>query len=808
MSDPPSDDNTRLPSMPSRMSLTSDEVNYLIFRYLQESGFVHSAFSFAHESMLSRTSLRAVDRSLPPGALIAFLQKGLQYIGIEETLLQQEQLQEERISADTALSELADFTLLSPATLSALSRPNPPIQLNVSPAAAAAVIRARLENEMMLQPNSLTLAQQQETANFTRQAIAAQAAAQMVSLQQQLLLGSAHHNHSYDNGQSSGLGADQQQNSLSAQQQRALEILSLQQSSQLPQQPLAEAANLQLIGAAATSLANNLNNKRATSGAKRGPKRQKKTKSDPGADGNSSSLVPARRTSLESSSARSEGEDGEDEVEDIGEESEALQRIEAAPPLSPRQANDSTATLSVPTAMEIDDDNDEQQDANKSMSTNSRHGVLQPSLSSSGMPGLVNGESENYQQHNHHSVDNTGNGSVVIEVDSQIGSAMTRSGPSEADPEDQVTAANNDEILLLQMHESEVFMCAWNPVFTSLIATGSGDASARIWEMSGGKAKAGLKTVKLLPHGTDASDKKNKDVTTLEWSMNGEYLATGSYDGIARVWSRNGALLHTLRKHTGPIFSLKWNKAGNYLLSGSYDTTAIVWDVSEEKQDPVIQQFTDHEAPALDVDWRDNDTFATCSTDKTVHIHRVGSSTPLKIYRGHNDEVNAVKWDPSGVYLASCSDDCTAKVWEVSSDRAEPLYDFTSHRQEIYTVKWSPTGPGSTNPSKRPLLATASFDGTVRLWNISDGSCFAVFSRHRDSVYSVAFSPSGDYLSSGSLAGQMYIWDIAIGQPVKSFKGKGDIFEVAWNKEETRVAACFSSNAVAVIDFDKSLLPS
>jgi transducin (beta)-like 1 len=371
-------------------------------------------------------------------------------------------------------------------------------------------------------------------------------------------------------------------------------------------------------------------------------------------------------------------------------------------------------------------------------------------------------------------------------------------------PDDSLTAASPDEILQLQMHESEVFMCAWNPVFTNLIATGSGDASARIWEMNGGSTRAGIRAVKTLPHGTDPRDKKNKDVTTLEWSSDGQYLATGSYDGVARVWSRSGALLHTLRKHSGPIFSLKWNKRGNYILSGSYDTTAIVWDVSEAKPDPVVQQFTDHEAPALDVDWRDNETFASCSTDKNVHIYRIGEPKPLKVYKGHADEVNAVKWDPSGKYLASCSDDCTAKIWEVENDRPGPLYDFTSHSQEIYTVKWSPTGIGSSNPGMRSLLATASFDGTVRLWNVRDGSCFRIFDRHRDSVYSVAFSPSGEYLASGSLAGQLYIWNIERGIHVKSFKGSGDIFEVAWNKEETMVAACFSSNVVAVVDFDRS----
>ena len=106
------------------------------------------------------------------------------------------------------------------------------------------------------------------------------------------------------------------------------------------------------------------------------------------------------------------------------------------------------------------------------------------------------------------------------------------------------------------------------------------------------------------------------------------------------------------------------------------------------------------------------------------------------------------------------------------------------------------------NPTKPSMLATASFDGSVRLWNIQNGSCIAVLSRHRDSVYSVSFSPSGEYLASGSLAGQLYIWKVQEGKHVKSFKGKGDIFEVAWNVEETRVAACFSSNVVNVIDFN------
>jgi len=377
---------------------------------------------------------------------------------------------------------------------------------------------------------------------------------------------------------------------------------------------------------------------------------------------------------------------------------------------------------------------------------------------------------------------------------------ISRARASEIDREDVVTRASPDEVLYLRKHKSEVFMCAWNPKYTNLIATGSGDASARIWQMGGPDAQSGFVAVRELPHGASPTDRKNKDVTTLEWSSDGNLLATGSYDGVARVWSRTGVLVHTLSQHRGPIFSLKWNNRGNYLLSGSYDQSTIVWDVSGTNG-RVVQQFFDHKAPALDVDWKDDSTFASCSTDQRVLICRVGIEHALRVYEGHEDEVNAVKWDPSGNLLASCSDDYTAKVWNVASDQKEPLHDFKRHKAEIYTLKWSPTGAGSANPHKQKMLATASFDGSVRLWNVDDGTCIRMLGRHHDSVYSVAFSPSGDYLASGSLAGQLYIWDVLKGVHVKSFKEEGDIFEVAWNVEETRVAACFSSSVVTVIDF-------
>jgi transducin (beta)-like 1 len=61
---------------------SSEDVNILVYRYLLESGFTHTAFMFNTEASLSQTAALAAE--VPPGALVAFLAKGLEYVSIEE----------------------------------------------------------------------------------------------------------------------------------------------------------------------------------------------------------------------------------------------------------------------------------------------------------------------------------------------------------------------------------------------------------------------------------------------------------------------------------------------------------------------------------------------------------------------------------------------------------------------------------------------------------------------------------------------------------------------------------------------------
>uniref|UniRef100_A0A674I0T6 F-box-like/WD repeat-containing protein TBL1X n=1 Tax=Terrapene triunguis TaxID=2587831 RepID=A0A674I0T6_9SAUR len=330
---------------------------------------------------------------------------------------------------------------------------------------------------------------------------------------------------------------------------------------------------------------------------------------------------------------------------------------------------------------------------------------------------------------------------------------------------------------VLRGHESEVFICAWNPV-SDLLASGSGDSTARIWNLN--ENSNGGSTQLVLRHciregGHDVPS--NKDVTSLDWNSDGTLLATGSYDGFARIWTEDGNLASTLGQHKGPIFALKWNKKGNYILSAGVDKTTIIWDAHTGE---AKQQFPFHSAPALDVDWQNNTTFASCSTDMCIHVCRLGCDRPVKTFQGHTNEVNAIKWDPSGMLLASCSDDMTLKYW------------CTFVCSTLVSTHLCLT-----------LSCSASFDSTVRLWDVERGVCIHTLTKHQEPVYSVAFSPDGKYLASGSFDKCVHIWNTQSGTLVHSYRGTGGIFEVCWNARGDKVGASASDGSVCVLDLRK-----
>ncbi|SOV01493.1 related to Nuclear receptor co-repressor/HDAC3 complex subunit TBLR1 [Ustilago sp. UG-2017a] len=241
----------------------------------------------------------------------------------------------------------------------------------------------------------------------------------------------------------------------------------------------------------------------------------------------------------------------------------------------------------------------------------------------------------------------------------------------------------DNQITILAGHTGEVFISAWNPTVPNMLASGGGDATVRIWEVpdNAGETPDAPTICKHLPAA------QSKDISTLDWNPDGTLLASGSYDGIVRLWTPQGDLHLVMSMHQGPVISVRWNRKGNMLLTGSADGTIIVWDLNSGKP---RYTFPLHSDSVLDVEWLStadgslkpksssdapppmphglspsvaDNYFATCSADNSINLCKLGEPKPIKSFKGHTDEVNAIRFDPSQTLLASVSDDMTAKIW-------------------------------------------------------------------------------------------------------------------------------------------------
>jgi WD40 repeat protein len=316
-----------------------------------------------------------------------------------------------------------------------------------------------------------------------------------------------------------------------------------------------------------------------------------------------------------------------------------------------------------------------------------------------------------------------------------------------------VTASLDGQVKLLDVvsweeqvsltHDEAVLAVAFGPDGQQ-VATASG-TTAYVWDVA-----SGTTVQQFEGHGTL--------VRSLAFHPQATRLATASMDGTVQVWEReSGKSLFSFDAHTDSIWSVVFDPQGNYIATASADGTVRVWDATSGNNHFTLLNQYPAALTSVDVGL-DGTLVATAGKDGMVKLWDAETGEQVAVFRFHQ-AVTAVWLSTDGTSLAVGTADGTVRLWDVvlsnegmlERDSGSERLRLDGHARAVTDMKVHPDGL---------YLATASADGSVRLWNMTDGHEIDHLSRHVQRVNEVCFSPDGSLLATASSDGKVMVWDV------------------------------------------------
>jgi len=336
------------------------------------------------------------------------------------------------------------------------------------------------------------------------------------------------------------------------------------------------------------------------------------------------------------------------------------------------------------------------------------------------------------------------------------------------------------ELNRLQGHKASVTSIDFIPD-GQILASASEDGIVRLWDLEGNLIKTitvwdGSCKLLDISFSSDGqilavadewnvallslSDSKLRELTelaaqsisyhpeTVTFSPNDLLLASTNVRGTVKLRKLNSDEVQTFQGRN--VRAVSFSPDGQLLACATWETLEL-WNLDGIIQKTLIRQ---RGLNIKSVCFSPNDQRLAAVSWKSVFIWSLDNSDP-QIYE-HSYTLNNVSFSPDGQMFASASSDGTIKLWNLDGDE---IQTFRGHCTEINKISFSPDGQ---------VLASAGQDGTVRFWSLKSKK-LPILRGHSKGINKISFSPDGQMLASASDDGTVKIWNLD-GSESKTFQ--------------------------------------
>ena len=214
---------------------------------------------------------------------------------------------------------------------------------------------------------------------------------------------------------------------------------------------------------------------------------------------------------------------------------------------------------------------------------------------------------------------------------------------------------------------------------------------------------------------------------------------------------------HVFGDHNGRVNGVAINADGTRAISASWDGSLRYWDLDDHR---LILHLKLTPSPAMSVALSPGGTqVLSGGSDHVMRLLNLETGEEVRTYAGHPNTVWDVAFSPDGKRALSGCSDGNARLWDLKSGEILRTLE-TNPKGRAWTVAFTRDGKQAVTGGGNTFEKSDGPASSLRLWDLSTGKPIRQFEGHTKDVRHVAISPDGKQLLSASFDGTMRLWEM------------------------------------------------